>query len=158
MCRKCWVRRSWFLLQHPSNVKWSHSKADGATVFLSLSCTSFFYSDRWCGQLENNGEGHNSQDVVERPCLHLYWLNMSASETTSHLTSLITHYINFIQCVSSLFPRPNPAQQPLIKQVQGSNGCAACLLSNLQHTRALETHSYIFSTQYMTEYGLSLET
>lgn len=142
-------------------VQWNGVKATQtcwwhATVFLSLSCTSFFSSDRWCGQLENNGEGHNSQDVMEPPRLHLYWLSVSASESTSHLAFLITHYINFIQCMS-LFPRPNPAQPPLIKQVQGSNGFAFRLLSDLQHTRGLETHSYIFSTQYMTEYGLSWE-
>ncbi len=127
-----------------------------ATVFLLLSCTSFFYSDRWCGQLENNGEGHNSQDVMERPRLHPYWLSVGASETTSHWASLITHYINFIQCVS-LFPRPNPVQHPLIKQVQGSNDCAVHLLSDLQRMWGLETHSYIFSAAYMTECGLSWE-
>lgn len=89
------------------------------------------------------------QDVMAHPCLHLYWLSVSASETTSHRACLITHYINFIQFVSP-FPRLNPAQHPLIKQVQGSNGCAVRLLLDLQHTRGLETHSYVFSTQYLT--------
>lgn len=142
-------------------LKWNGSQAKQtcwwhATVSVPLSCTSFFCSDRWCGQLENFGEGHNSQDVMEPPCLHLYWLSVSASETTLHWASLITHYINFIQCVS-LFPRPNSALHPLMKQVQGSNGCAVRLLSDLQHMRGLETHSYIFSAYYLTEYGLSWE-
>lgn len=96
------------------------------------------------------------QDVKECPRLHLYWLSVSASETTSHWASLITHYINSIQCVSQ-FPRPSPSQHPLIKQVQRSNGCAVRLLSDLQHMRGLETHSHIFSAHYMAEYGLSWE-
>lgn len=116
------------------------AKQTAQQCFCHWAVRDVFHGDRWCGQLENNGEGHNRQDVAERPCLHLYWLSVSASETTSHLASLITHYINFIQRVSSLSPRPNVAQHPVIEQVQGSNGCAVRLLSDLQHTRGLETH------------------
>lgn len=121
-----------------------------------LSCTSFFYSDRWSGQRKTLVKDRTGQDVKECPRLHLYWLSVSASETTSHWASLITHYINSIQCVSQ-FPRPSPSQHPLIKQVQRSNGCAVRLLSDLQHMRGLETHSHIFSAHYMAEYSLSWE-
>lgn len=49
----------------------------------------------------------------------------------------------------SLFPGSNRAQHLLIKLLQGSNGCAACPLSDLLHTKGLQTLSYIFqcSTQ-----------
>lgn len=76
MCGKLGGEKSRFLLQHPSKVKRSKSNADVLVTCNRVSLIElyelFFYSDRWCGQLENNGEGHNSQDVMERPCLHLY--------------------------------------------------------------------------------------
>lgn len=96
----------------------------------------FFYSDRWCGQFENFGEGHNSQDVTERPCLHLCWLSTRAAETTSDWASLITTYINFTHCVCACVSRSNRRSTLSSSRPKGQTAAqsASCQIYNLGET------------------------
>lgn len=107
----------------------------------------FFFNsphcDRWCGQLENNGEGHSAK-MSQHPPTSIYIDLVEEQVRRAHIGAPRSmHYINLTLCVS-LFPRSNHSQHLLIKLVQGSNGCAVCPLSDLQPTKGLETHSYIF--------------
>lgn len=129
------------ILIHPS--RFSYPSVTGCSAFLTELHQSFFPLWQMARSAWKQRWRTRGQDVMERPFLHLYWLSVSASETTSDWTSHITHYIKLTQR-GSVFSGSNCAQYRLIKLLQGSNGCAVCSLSDLQHTKGPETLSYIF--------------
>ena len=81
---------------------------------------------------------------MERPRLHLYWLSVSASETTSHWASLITHYIN-ITPSASLFPGPKPSTSTLSSSRSKGQTAAQSTSCQIYNTGEALRHILTFS-------------